>query len=284
VPINKIDGSILRKTKIPYEIIPRQTVELIRNPDALAIWLYLMTRPQDWVIRKTDIMRRFSLGEMRYSTARKELDNLGLLVQASVRDPITGRMQGKLTWIYAQKDSTDTPDNRHVGNHRSTGLPGTREISIHTESQINTENQTNTTESKVPKKKKPFSDADMSFAHFMYEKILIVAERTRKPNFDKWANTIRLMRQIDNYEQAEIQQVFMWANSNSFWCTNILSPEKFRKKYPVLQSQMKERGNTNGKSKPRTVVERIEESCRARRETESIIDITPHGYALGKDG
>jgi len=56
MPIEKATPTILRKTDIDYDIIPRKTINSITNPDALAIWVYLISRPPNWTVRKTDIM------------------------------------------------------------------------------------------------------------------------------------------------------------------------------------------------------------------------------------
>jgi len=118
MPVNKIDGQYLRKTKIPYEIIPRATVNVIENPDALAIWLYLITRPENWVVRKVDLMERFSLGQTRYSRARKELVNKGLLTKAYIKDPDTNNLQGSVTWVNHTQviDIPEGAENRTLGD------------------------------------------------------------------------------------------------------------------------------------------------------------------------
>ena len=78
----------------------------------------------------------------------------------------------------------------------------------------------------------------MRFADWFFGKIKTVAPATKKPNLDSWANTVRLMNENDNVSLRDMAEVFNWANSDSFWQTNILSIDKFRKQYPQLSVKM----------------------------------------------
>ena len=85
--------------------------------------------------------------------------------------------------------------------------------------------------------KTSFSDDDKLFAEWFYSLVLQVAPSTKQPNIEKWANTIRLMREIDKLEHRQMAEVFKFANANSFWSTNILSPKKFREKFATLEAK-----------------------------------------------
>lgn len=86
-------------------------------------------------------------------------------------------------------------------------------------------------------KKKKFSNNDLSIAESIFQKIFNVAPKTKQPDFDAWADIIRLMRIQDGLTHSEIMDVFSWANSDKFWSTNILSPKKLRKHFPSLHAQ-----------------------------------------------
>lgn len=93
------------------------------------------------------------------------------------------------------------------------------------------------------KKEKPspkikFSDDDLNLAEQIYLKIKEVAPKTKVPNYNSWAESIRLMRERDSHTIEEIKAVFIWANSDNFWRTNILSPSKLRDKFATLHAQM----------------------------------------------
>ena len=96
-----------------------------------------------------------------------------------------------------------------------------------------------------PKRSKfKFSDVDYQCAEWAYSLVIKVAPASKKPNFENWANTIRLMRELDKLTHDDISQVFTWANQDQFWSVNILSVAKLREKFPQLQAKMK--GVNNG--------------------------------------
>lgn len=87
-------------------------------------------------------------------------------------------------------------------------------------------------------KSRKFSADDLSLAEFIFSKVIEAAPKTKKPDLNLWANTIRLMRVRDNLNHSEIREVFTWANADEFWSTNILSPEKLRKQFAKLHAQL----------------------------------------------
>lgn len=94
-----------------------------------------------------------------------------------------------------------------------------------------------------------FSDDDLEIANTIYSKILTIDSKAKKPNFNKWADDIRLMRERDNRTPEEIKSVFEFANKDAFWKSNILSPAKLRAKFTTLLAQKQRSGNKEG-SKP----------------------------------
>lgn len=93
-------------------------------------------------------------------------------------------------------------------------------------------------------------DEDVRFCKWMYERIQNVAPKTKEPNYTTWAKSIRLMREQDNHTLREIGEVFDWANKDSFWCTNILSPAKLRKQFAKLHAAANQTtGDSHGKRK-----------------------------------
>ena len=105
---------------------------------------------------------------------------------------------------------------------------------------------------------------DYLFAKYMYEKILAVMPLTPEPNFKKWENTIRLIRERNKIPQQRIVEIFDWANRNDFWQTNIRSPAKLRKQIPVLDAQMRKDNDPNSPNRRRVSdSERIREKCEA---------------------
>lgn len=78
---------------------------------------------------------------------------------------------------------------------------------------------------------------DEQTARWMFDRVKIVAPRAAKPTFSEWANTIRLMRERDHVDDAEIRSMFAWANEHDFWATNVLSPKALRKNFATMDAQ-----------------------------------------------
>lgn len=84
-------------------------------------------------------------------------------------------------------------------------------------------------------------------SRWIHEKVCVVDASAKEPNWADWANVVRLMRQQDNRTHKEICELFLWANRDSFWCSNILSPAALRKKWGTLSAQM---GKPNRSQRP----------------------------------
>ncbi|KZZ72373.1 hypothetical protein A3765_28615 [Oleiphilus sp. HI0130] len=89
-----------------------------------------------------------------------------------------------------------------------------------------------------PTSENKFSDDHLAFASGMFKLIQKVAPKSKEPNFDKWADEIRLINEIDGHSLEEIAAVFRFANRDSFWKTNVLSPSSLRDKYAKLHANM----------------------------------------------
>ncbi|MCK5866674.1 MAG: HNH endonuclease, partial [Marinobacter adhaerens] len=82
---------------------------------------------------------------------------------------------------------------------------------------------------------------DLDLAVWMWDQLAeqLGDDRPRQPNFSRWANTIRLMREQDNREHRHIQVLYAWCRQHSFWSANIQSPDKLRDKWSQLVLQRK---------------------------------------------
>jgi hypothetical protein len=79
MPVQKENATKLRKFGYNFESIPRQVVEQITNPVALAYYTYLLTRPDDWVVRRSHLMDHFGVGRDRHGAAMKQLREIGVV-------------------------------------------------------------------------------------------------------------------------------------------------------------------------------------------------------------
>lgn len=96
-----------------------------------------------------------------------------------------------------------------------------------------------------PTKKFSFTEMDLAMAKEMFARIQKLNPNHKQPNFEAWANDIRLLSERDGKSHPEIIELFEWANQDHFWQANILSPRKLREKWDVLVLQR------NRQTKPR---------------------------------
>jgi hypothetical protein len=96
-----------------------------------------------------------------------------------------------------------------------------------------TREEKNKTLSASALKAKP-SDEDYVAAKWIFDCKLKVCPSAIDPNWNSWANEIRLMRERDNRTHREMCELFQWAMNDSFWRSNILSPAKLRAKWDQL--------------------------------------------------
>jgi hypothetical protein len=77
--------------------------------------------------------------------------------------------------------------------------------------------------------------ADLDLAVWMLAKLRALNPGHREPNFKRWTREIRLMRERDGRTHRQMAELFAWANGDSFWQTNILSPGKLRAQWDQLE-------------------------------------------------
>lgn len=111
----------------------------------------------------------------------------------------------------------------------------------------NKEQQHSSEQSPDKPSKKHGTDEDHKAAHWIFDRVRLVVPTAKEPNWNGWANDIRLMREQDGRTHREICELFEWANGDSFWRANILSPDKLRTKWTALEAK---RGNAPGRRTP----------------------------------
>jgi hypothetical protein len=84
-----------------------------------------------------------------------------------------------------------------------------------------------------------FSTEDLTAAEYILSKVIQLKPNFKKPNINNWADQVRLMREQDKKNHREICELFKWANKDSFWQANILSPKKLRSQWDELEIKSK---------------------------------------------
>lgn len=99
----------------------------------------------------------------------------------------------------------------------------------------NVKNDKNVNTSSSPK----FSTSDTENARLLFEKMRINNPDIKEPNFEKWSNDFRLIREVDKRTDKQIKYLINWTQNDSFWKSNILSPSKLRKQFDQLALKAK---------------------------------------------
>lgn len=87
-------------------------------------------------------------------------------------------------------------------------------------------------------KKRIYSDDDPNkkLAILLFKKIS-KNQNIKRPDFDSWANTIRLTIASDKRSGKEVQDMIVWATQDEFWSGVILSPTSLRKHFDKMLAQ-----------------------------------------------
>lgn len=120
---------------------------------------------------------------------------------------------------------------------------------------------------------------DLQCAEWIFARVKTTNPTVKQPNLKDWANTIRLMREIDGRTHREIAKLFQLANRNSFWFKNILCPSKLRSKWDELTLKLGDQQHANNSGQSDAVQRiRAERQRWERERRESGVG------ALGTDG
>lgn len=98
------------------------------------------------------------------------------------------------------------------------------------------------------RQKRRADEDDYKTARWMYGAMLKVNASAKSPNFDTWADEVRLMREIDKRSHRDICELFQFAKNDSFWSPNIQSPAKLRAQWDVLtELRARPKASNNGR-------------------------------------
>lgn len=139
-----------------------------------------------------------------------------------------------------QKGGSEGPESGH--DPSVTTDPSLKQISSSGNSDESPDQEDLTKKSSSPKKWG--TPEDLKCAEWIFGRIRTLYEkaaetdgevaRPKEPNWNTWANEIRLMRTIDGRTHRQICDLFKRVQSDPFWCRIVLSPLKLREKWDEL--------------------------------------------------
>ena len=84
--VDRISASLARYQDSPYTTLINESLDSIQCPIAFAVYVYLQSKPEGWIVRRSDVMKRFSIGRDRYDKAIRKLKDVGLVTHEYERD------------------------------------------------------------------------------------------------------------------------------------------------------------------------------------------------------
>jgi hypothetical protein len=117
--IQKNTPALLKKVGKSYSCIINATMDLIKDPATLGIFIYLQSKPATWVIREKELMTRFGRGRDYIRARLKELRDVGLLASKSTRNEKTGQIIGWTTILYSHLSTESDENESPVSENKS---------------------------------------------------------------------------------------------------------------------------------------------------------------------
>lgn len=84
--IKKNTPNFLKTSKLPFTTILNEVINLIQDPGALGIYVYLSSKSEGWEINEKHLMNHFNIGRDLCNKKMKYLKAIGLIKVSSIRD------------------------------------------------------------------------------------------------------------------------------------------------------------------------------------------------------
>jgi hypothetical protein len=241
------------KVESQFAVIPNAALQDQNlSYEATGLLAMMLSLPDNWEIHKSWLQKqKLKCGRDKLTAIMNELIDNGY-VRKVIKQTEDGKLNGVDWLVY--------PEAVQLKN-RQTVKPSDGKSDTIKETSIQKKDNNSLVPAEPKRKKFKFSDDDLKASEWMRDRVVMVNPAAPKCNLESWANTIRLMREMDGHSHREILEVFKWANLDSFWCNNIQSPEKLRKQFGNLKGRM-----TNEATKPANVTKGSKSAADAYRE------------------
>lgn len=190
----------------------------------------------EFTIAASVLCAKSGLKERNFFKARNALAQNGLITWKS--------RNGNQSAIYHMKVLYERlpANNAHSSTDNRSG--SSADSSTRSRSTLTTITRTPTVtvtkENKSPKRKRRvYADdsQELILSKKLFERIKEYNPEALKPNFQKWADDIRLMHERDGREFENISDMIDRCQDDDFWHINILSAKKLREKYDTMKAQ-----------------------------------------------
>lgn len=234
MPIDKPDLSAIVNEGFTYSTIINEAVDGL-SLEAWGLHAYFAGKPRSWVIRETDVRKKFGIGKDKYYRVIRELRAAGLLVDVIERSD-EGKIVRRSVVSVSMRGKTTVRETRSKGPQNLTpekpesGFEG----DIKEKDLLEGKDKPTSEPQKGPDTEaiKPY----LPLADWMWSKVSPITKQ-KAYNRSKWADDLRKLIEIDERSEAEVRRIFSAANQDDFWRAVILSPAKLRKQFPALYAK-----------------------------------------------
>ena len=140
---------------------------------------------------------------------------------------------------------------------------------------VQSEKTTTKTQKKTKPGAKPVPEDSEGFrlAVLMRDTLKANVPTLKEPNLHKWAHSFAVaLRNDERMSEAHfVAELIKWACSDSFWRTNIHSPEKLREKFDQLTAKMENEAGKNAPHNKSPAVRRMEQNRAAVAEAKAML-------------
>lgn len=231
---------IVNSFQLPNSVIDELLADL--TGAELKCYLYVLRKTKGWnkeedAISVSQFMKVTGLSNRKVIDACERLVELGLLEQKIGSNKI--KVFSVKDYKTSSSEESSLVKKVHSGSEESS-LSVVKKVHTQNNNINNTTKNNNTSSSEKNfqteqrAKKYSFSPDDMRAAEWIFELLKKLNPEFKVKSMDSWANCVRLMRERDGRTHRDICELFQWANQDSFWSLNILSPSSLREKWVQL--------------------------------------------------
>jgi hypothetical protein len=83
--IEKLDFGKVISEKIPYTLVLNSVIQNIKNLEALAVWIYLYSKPTDWKVIKSNLKNEYHIGNKKIKDIFSYLNRCKLIKYTQAR-------------------------------------------------------------------------------------------------------------------------------------------------------------------------------------------------------
>lgn len=217
--------------KNPYVIIDKTSLwDENLSLEAVGLWSRLLSRPDDWHIRVTELTKSCGCGKEKINRILNELISNGYAYRYQTREK--GKFREYETLVFETKQTAE--DIKEMFPQPGFPCPV---FQVPTNPQLlskeSTKERLTDKKESIPKKTQDSSPVGQELSIFLLQKLREKSPNFKEPNLAKWAQEMDLLLSKDNRSVPDVKRVIEWATSQpgAFWATAVLSPTSLRKQF-----------------------------------------------------